>query len=374
MTLNPCRKALTVVIALALLAAAEPASAQASPDAKTRTLGQHRFPVGEFSPTPFTLTTFAMRVGVELYQVPSFAQLVSTSGDASHARVNLSSLLVAEALDFSVRLHDLVAISGAAYGRARVGANRATLLNAGVDYVYGGKLGATLKLLRVRQFQLALQGSFGLSTGQVADIGLLYRDLTKIADDAVSEQQRSMLTPEQALGRLRSAFSLATADLLTPFNTWSCTGALAIAQALNPYLGLQASLGFEAEGSNFSLAEYDTETNAIQRYQRSVQTLRPNATLALDLDGSPSRIPLDVMLEYELAPTWVNTSVLGSEVAQSSIQQLVALALYYSGRADLQLGITGYLVFGQTPLLGEDSQPSHSPREIAARFVFRYIW
>jgi hypothetical protein len=339
-----------------------------------RALAQHTFPVAEYSPTPFTLTSFAMRVGVERSQVPNYAQLASLLNADGQTKIDLTSLQVAEAFDASVQVHDRVSIAGAAYGRARVGANRPSLLNAGVDFMYGGNLSVLVKLLRTRQFQLSVRGAFGASTGQLAAIGILFSDLSKIADQTITQTKNAGLSQEDAAQQLRAAFQAATAELMTPFSTWTASGALVMALGFNPYLGLQASLGFATDHTTYNLTRYQTDSNTLLHYDRSLQTLRPTATLALDFDAEPARIPLDFMVEYQLAPSWVKTTSQGSEVTQSTVEQLLALALYYSGRKDLQLGITGVWVFGQTPLLGENSQPSGHPFEIAGRLIFRYIW
>jgi hypothetical protein len=366
MALNQLR---AVVIAMWVL----PLSVASAQETQGRVLGKHTFPVAEYSPTPFTLTTFAMRVAVEQSQVPTFPALFSLSADP-RSKVDLSSLHVAEALDFSVRLHDRVSIAGAAYGRARVGANRPTLINTGVDYSYGGNLAVLVKLARARQFQLSLRGSFGASTGQVASIGVLIADLKTIADNSLAQQQAGGLTQQEILDKLQAAFRVATSELMTPFSTWTASGSLVMALAFDAYLGLQASLGFTAENASYTATRYDEQSSSLNHFDRSVRSLSPTGTLALDFDAAPARVPIDIMLEYQLAPTWVKTSALGTDITQSSVEQLIGLALYYSGRANLQLGITGVLVFRQTPLLGEDSQPSGHPRDITGRFVFRYFW
>lgn len=358
-----------VGICLALLL---PAYARAAPGEKDRVLGEHRFPVAEFTPSVFSLTSFGMRVGVELHQVPDYAQLPPWASESS--RVNLRSVLAAEAFDLSIKLHEYVAIFGSAYGRARVGADRTSLLNTGIDYAYGGTLGALVKLLRVGKFQLGARAHFGASTGSLVSIGPLFRDLNGIASQAVQDATMNSAEARAVIERLRALFRVAVADLTSPFSTWTLAAAVTAAVGFNPYLGLQGSLGISTDAASYSVSQFNLDTRAIVPYDRDIQTLRPSLTLAFDVDGAPARIPLDVMLEYQLAPIWANTSALGVDVDQSSLQQVVALGLYYSGRPDLQLGISAFLVFGQTPLLGDSGQPSGHPRETSGRFVFRYFW
>lgn len=373
MSFDPPRAVLHAVLVLAISAPVALASAQTQPENNTRMLEQHTFPVAEFSPTPFTFTSFAMRVGVEQLQVPNYLQLETLSKSA-HPKIELNSLLVAEAIDLSVRLHDRVAVAGAAYGQVRVGSDRPSLLNQGMDYTYGGSVSVLVMLLRARRFQLSLRGTLGGSTGQIAGIGALFNDLSEIANRAVSQPENQVPTRQEAAQKLQAAFNLATAEMMTPFGAWTASGAVAMAFAFNPYLGLQGSLGLAVDDASYHVSRYQDDSGSFLKYERAVRSLTPTGTLALDLDGAPKHIPIDILLEYQLAPTWVTTSALGTEISQSAVEHLLSLALYYSGRTDLQLGIMGFMVLGQTPLLGDNSQPSGHPHKIAGRFLFRYFW
>lgn len=63
-----------------------------------------------------------------------------------------------------------------------------------------------------------------------------------------------------------------------------------------------------------------------------------------------------------------------TSVAGSTAQHLVALGLYYSGRADFQLGMVGYTLLGQLPLVGADGTVSGKPQDGGVQLVFHYIW
>lgn len=373
MLFDPPRAVLHALLVLSISAPIGLASAQTQPADNARTLEQHTFPVAEFSPTPFAFTSFGMRVGVEQLRVPNYLQLKALSLNAN-PKIELNSLLVAEAFDLSVRLHDRVAIAGAAYGQVRVGADRPSLLNEGMDYTYGGSLSVLVTLLRARQFQLSIRGTFGGSTGQIASIGLLFNDLSEIANRAIAQPPNQVLTQQQAAQKLQAAFNLATAEMMTPFGAWNASGSIAMAFAFNRYLGLQGSLGFAVDDSTYHVSRYEDDSRSLVKYDRAVRSLMPTGALALDFDGAPKQIPVDVLLEYQLAPTWTTTSAPGTELSQSAVEHLLSLALYYSGRKDLQLGVMGFMVLGQTPLLGDNSQPSGHPHKIAGRFVFRYFW
>jgi hypothetical protein len=88
-------------------------------------------------------------------------------------------------------------------------------------------------------------------------------------------------------------------------------------------------------------------------------------------------VPLDLMVEYRATPVSVKTTTQGttdSSDSQSAVEQLFAIGFYYSGRSDLQLGVTGYVLYGQIPALGANAQPSGDPHDLGLQFVFRYFW
>jgi hypothetical protein len=119
---------------------------------------------------------------------------------------------------------------------------------------------------------------------------------------------------------------------------------------------------------------FDPQLGGPRTTRNTIQTVRPSAALAVDLDLEPARIPIDIMLEYRIAPVRVTRSNPSASKAESSAEQLLAVGLYYSGRSDLQLGIAAYTLFGQPPALGANAQPSGEPRDLGAQFVFRYFW
>jgi hypothetical protein len=106
-----------------------------------------------------------------------------------------------------------------------------------------------------------------------------------------------------------------------------------------------------------------------------VLTTQPTFGAALDIDADPIGLPVALMLEYRGRA--VNVSDKGQKEASfdvSSLEHLVAVGVYYSGRTDLQLGLTGYTLFGQVPSYGANAIPSGKPLDLAAQLVFRYFW
>src|SRR5262249_26598756 len=133
--------------------------ARARAEQDHRRMNGHRFQIPEFVPASFSITAFALAVGLEQHSVPGFVQLPPATVQTT--LVKLESLNVVEAADFSVRLHDYIMLFVQGYGSARVGSNRPTLLSTGVDYAYGGNFGVLAKLLSTEAFRLAVRGYVG---------------------------------------------------------------------------------------------------------------------------------------------------------------------------------------------------------------------
>ena len=150
-----------------------------------RVMGGHAFPFATFVDTPFAASYLGVTGGLEYHLVPHVSKPIAFLGNGGTERVDLQTLNVAETLDFELRLHELFAVFGSAYGRARVGVNAPTLLGNGGDYRYGGNVGALLRVLRIGSFQLALRGQVGYYAGQQAGILGLFRDLGNIVNDAI---------------------------------------------------------------------------------------------------------------------------------------------------------------------------------------------
>lgn len=337
-------------------------------------MGAHAFPRGSFVPSAVVTSHVGMRAGVAYHRVPGYAQLPSLVSSSSPQQVDLRTINVAETLDFGLRVHDHVAIFGEAYGRARIGANTATLLGDGADYTYGGDLGLLIKLFRVRGFQLSLSGQLGAYTGQSAGIAALFQDLNAIARNTVAKVENDpKFDVNKAVTQLNTAFRTATADLLTPFNGFKYGFALNVAQSLGRYAGLQASFGYVSDSARYRPTHYDETLGGPVEELRTITTTRPAFGLALDVDTSHAGIPIALMLEYRMTPVTIADTD-HPEENTSSLEHLVALGVFYSGRADLQLGVTAYTVVGQPPALNADSIPSGKPLDLALQLVFRYYW
>lgn len=340
----------------------------------TRVLGGHSFLLGTFVPSGLINSHLGIRAGLEYHQVSGYVQLPSLLS-MSPQEVELKTVNVAETLDLAVRLHDHIAIFGDIHGRARVGANINTLLGTGADYTYGGRLGVLVKLFTLGSFQASVSGQAGYYTGQSAGILALFQDLNIIAREAVEQVQRNpVLELDTAVERLNTAFRTATADLLTPFEGLTYGVSLNLTQAIGRFFGLQASLGYYAESATYRPTRYDVATGGPVMREHTVSTQRPSFGIAADIDFMPAGFPLAFLTEYRATPTSVTDTEDVRKLDVSSLEHLIAVGMFYSGRTDLQLGITTYSVYGQLPTLSTNAMQSGKPLDLALQLVFRYYW
>jgi hypothetical protein len=308
-------------------------------------------------------------------------------------RADLQTVNVTEDVEFALRLHDYVALFGDGYGRGRVGANTATLLGtdtgSGADYTYGGDLGALVKVIRIAGIQLAVRGQFGYYAGQKAGISALFQDLGAIATDTVkrllSAQGVDINNPNlaninanldlnTAIAQLNTSFAAATADLITPFHGVAYGASVNLAIALGKYIGAQGSLGYSSDTATFRPTNFDAGLGTSVIHERTERTSRPNLAVAIDLDAGPVGLPIDILVEYRATPITVTSEGESLSHSESSFESLLALGVYYSGRADLQLGVTGYTLLGQAPALSSNGAASGKPQDFGAQLVFRYFW
>ncbi|MBN1652942.1 MAG: hypothetical protein JXA30_04120 [Deltaproteobacteria bacterium] len=340
-----------------------------------RVLGGHQFPAAIFVPLALSSSYLGVRAGIQYHSVPGFASLPTLGNGQVQQFADLETVNVAENIDFSLRLHDYVAVFGDAYGEGRVGANIATLLGTGADYTYGGDLGALVKIVRIGGFQLAIRGQVGFYAGQSAGVLALFEDLTDIAIDALSRiLGTSNFTLNSAIEQLNTSFAAATADLLTPFDGLAYGTSLNVALALGKYIGFQGSLGFLLDTTSYRPTNFDAVLGSPVTFERTERSLRPSVSAAIDFDASPVGLPIDIIVEYRFTPITVERENENGSFTESSIESLIALGIYYSGRTDLQLGVTGYTLLGQAPTLGVNGLPSEEPLDIGAQLVFRYFW
>jgi hypothetical protein len=94
--------------------------------------------------------------------------------------------------------------------------------------------------------------------------------------------------------------------------------------------------------------------------------------VALDIGGAARGIPPDPVAQYEVLPLSASRS--GGVAARGTVEQRLARGVCYSGRPDLQLGVSGYTLFAQLGELGAQERVSGKAYDSGGLFVFRSIW
>lgn len=371
-----------------------------------RVLGGHLFPAATFVPMALSTSYVGVRAGAAYHSVPGYSPVLLLSSGQEPRRVELQTVNVTEQVDFALRLHDYIALFGDGYGRGRVGANIETLLGtetgSGADYTYGGDVGALVKIVRIGGIQLAVRGQVGYYAGQKAGISALFQDLTAIATDTVNstvEQLSQALNPNNAnydqsldptnpnfdlnalktaiaaaTAKLNASFAAATKDLITPFHGVAYGASVNLAIALGNAIGLQGSLGYSSDTVTYQPTKFDAGLGTSVLLESKETTTRPYLAAAVDLDAGPIGLPIDILVEYRATPISVKTESEGASHTESSLESLIALGVYYSGRNDLQLGLTGYTLLGQAAALSPNGATSDKPQDFGAQLVFRYFW
>jgi hypothetical protein len=249
------------------------------------------------------------------------------------------------------------------------------LLGTGADYELGAGAGVLLRLFRSHHFQLSLRARGGYHGGQHAGIADFYQSVRGIAEQTVERVVRGNVGTLQAEeARLDSSFTEAARGLVSSATGFTVSGMLTAAWAMSSWAGLQAMVGYAFDRSTNVANVFQLSTDTSTRLQTTTQQSQIMAGLALDVGAASRGVPLDVVAEYEFLPQMSRRSGSGGPANQSAIEHRVALGLYYSGRADLQLGVSAYTLLAGLRELGASAQLSGRAYDAGGLFVFRYIW
>ncbi len=337
-------------------------------------MDEHRFPFPQFLPSSFVVSSFAVHAGIELRRVPNYPVDVST-GSLVPKRIDLSTLSATQGLDAALRLHRLFALTFDLAGEARIGTNTQTLLGTGADYELGAGGGAILRLFRTHHFQLSLRARGGYHGGQHAGIAAFYQSVRGIAEQTVERVLRGSvgsLEAEQA--RLDFALTQAAKGLVTSTTGFGVSGMVTAAWAMSSWAGLQAMVGYAFDRTTYVADVFQLSTNMSERLQTTTDQNQIMAGVAFDVGAASRGVPLDVVAEYELLPVTNRRRSGVGQASQAAIEHRLALGLYYSGRTDLQLGLSAYTLLAGLRELGAAARYSGRAYHAGGLFVFRYIW
>ena len=326
-----------------------------APPSDDRMLKGHRvlFPVLQ-EQIPFATTHFGIRQGLALANVPKLPL-----GPLGPTDLTLSGL--AQNFDLGVRITDWLAIQGSGAGQVITGVNIASIVLSGATFTASGEAGPLVRL--VRSEKSGTQVALGLTGG--AGFG---RQLT------VLPLVNALLSnPGQSLGTVLNGNI--GKQVLVPTSKSTFAGTVSAAQTLTPNFGLLASV----QGRYTSETQSPFDSTKAASVDVSSSNVEVKGALGVTADGSPSGIPVGVMAEYLANLSNATTgSTSGPSQSSSELSHFVSAGVYYTGRANLQVGVAGAAQLALRPVDGVDTNgataKSDAPSVLFGQFILRYVW
>jgi hypothetical protein len=301
---------------------------------------------------------------VELRRVPNYPVDVTT-GSLTAGLIDLNTLSATQGIDGSIRIFPALALIFDLYGQARLGTDTASLLGTGADYRLGGNGGLLLRLFRSERFQVSVRGQGGYHGGQQAGVTQFYGAVRDLASNEVNRVLGGGTTLAQEQARIDTAMAAAAQTLTSQVSGFGASVMATAALALSSWAGVQAMAGYAFDRTTRVANQFQAVTASTVELSTTRDTSTALVGVALDIGGAARGIPLDLVLEYEVLPL---------SASRGTVEQRLALGVYYSGRPDLQLGVSGYTLFAQLGELGAQDRVSGKAYDSGGLFVFRYIW
>ncbi|MET0595783.1 MAG: hypothetical protein ABW133_24000 [Polyangiaceae bacterium] len=262
---------------------------------------------------------------------------------------DLSAVTLKEGLDAGVKITDWLGLFGTGGFRSLIGTNLGSQVFQGSNYDFGGYGGAIVRLLDVKSTgtRLALRASVGYTRGQFVTLYPLFDHPIMSIQDVFQSNAGSVLA--------------------TPFSTFEYSGGLAFAQSVSRLFGVQAFAGLG--GSSVRLERFNSALNV--RESSSITDLTFTIGAAPSIDFNAFNVPVAVMPEYVIMRAASSDQVRGA--GDFDTRHQIAVGVYYSGRTNLQLGLSWMTVLGIRPLETPQGK-SQAPSQQQGEFVLRYIW
>jgi hypothetical protein len=270
----------------------------------------------------------------------------------------VSALGLDESIKFSARfLHRFEASVGAA-AEAYSGSGVKSALVGGAAYWFNGQVGLGMRIWRGRRTEISTRigGTFG-ATKRLEFIDVL----NDIASTGTQQTVDNIIDGDA--GR----------RVVTPASSDALSVSFHVAHALSRAFGLQGT--FRVNESWFRLSLFHPDE---RRIHGEVTSPELDAALTYDLRPLVSFLPIELIGEYSVRWSYVATREPGLSGWLES-QQTVGGGVYYSGRADLQIGlhVRHILAFATTqgfePNAGRPF-PMGKPEFTALQLTLRYIW
>jgi hypothetical protein len=318
-----------------------------SPEFDDRTLDGHTFIYPLLQDGAFNTTHFGIRQGFALETVPKFPL-------SSLGTFNLSATGLVQDFDLAVKILPWIGVYGKAEGTVATGANIDSLLLFGGQFAFGGEGGVVGRIARIESTgtQIALRLYGGGGTGR--NVGVL-----PLVSELVSNTKSTLgSVVHGSIGKY----------ILVPVSNDEFGGSVHAAQAAGRFVGIQAAL--QGQSARETTSPYNGTENA----PSTVSTTSIQASVGVDVDGSPAGVPLGAMAEYQFQ--FNDASASGAST--SGTANLLGVGIYYTGRHNLLLGLGGKTELNQPPFPGVSkagtAEPSGAPSVYYGEFVLRYIW
>jgi hypothetical protein len=316
-----------------------------------RILGGHTFLFPVLQNSALVSTHVGIREGIAQYSAADVPL-----GQLGAQDISLAGLQ--QELDLSFRFTPWLAAYVTGEGQAVVGTNGITLVRRGGVFEASGEFGLAFRLMRMEQSgtQLALRTFGGLSTGKAVTVLPL---LQSIID-------QPGITLEAALAGNLADF------LLVPTEETTVGAGLYLAQGFSRGFGLQ----FSSTARRVSRTESPLDATLIDRVDNDLRIFRLQNALALTYDFAAHGAPVGLMGEYlfVVGHRSGTREILAEDIHTST----VGLGVYYTGVANLQLGLTGVWQVTGEPLQGSTADgaaaQSEDPDIKYTQLILRYVW
>ena len=313
----------------------------------------HRFLSIPLQPSALLRSFFAFEQSASVLTIPGFP----VRGDGSRFDVMTEGL--AERLAFGFKVSELMAVDAFGNMNIEYGPDGPSLLFRGGIFRIGGGVGATFRIARFETLQLALRPYVSVGNSQLYSVLTLVEGAREIGDN---ENVEEVLQSDR--GR----------ELLTYQSQRTLGAALLMAWALDPAFGLQSSLG-----GAWTQDDVEAMQNDYVR-EETTNFMLLNASVSLEYDFWLRGLSMALNGEYELSYGRVTDQSFPS--GGSRLSHRVGAGVYYTGREDLQLGMSYYSVLGLAGVRGVPAQSTQTAENLTSdpvtlnvlSFNVEYIW
>ncbi len=321
-----------------------------TPEEKEQVLGGHLFIFPVLQEPAFMTTHVAFAQALELLSVPDAPVRPGRTYD-------VSALGVDESIRFSARFLDRYEASIGGAAEAYSGSGIKSALVGGAGYWFNGQVGLGMRLWRGRRTQVSarLGGTFG-ATKRL--------EFINVVDDVASQGAAQTVDDiiDGTTGR----------RVVTPASNDALRVSFHVAHALSRAFGLQGSFGVSESWLRLTLYHPDE-----RRIHGEITSPELDAALTYDLRPLVSFLPIELIGEYSVRWSYVATQEPGLSKWLEA-QQILGGGAYYSGRADLQIGlhVRRILTFETTQGIDANGRPfpMGKPEFTALELTLRYIW